>query len=293
MTKNLKTSDIPFVFFGTGRIALFVALELEAAGHLPALVVTAPDKAKGRGMEIGQSLIAQWAESRRLEILKPEKLDDAFIAEMGARAPKLFVVADYGQILHKALLDLPERGTLNMHPSLLPRLRGASPIRSAILNDEKVTGVTIMLVDEKMDHGPVIAQKRVDVAPWPPRAAALEETLARAGGKLLAEILPHWTRGEIEAHEQNHDIATYSLKFTKSDGLLDLNADAHENLRKIRALEGWPGTFAYFERGGKQIRVGILDAHIENGALVIDTVKPEGKSEMKYEEFLRSGARPL
>jgi methionyl-tRNA formyltransferase len=150
-----------------------------------------------------------------------------------------------------------------------------------------------MLVDEELDHGPIIAQKKVNMQDWPPHGNELDELLAREGGRLLVEILPLWIRGEIEARPQNHDLATYCEKFEKSDGLLDLAEDAYKNLLKIRAFEGWPGTYTFFERDGKRIRVQILDAHIEGTKLVVDKVKPEGKGEMLYADFVRSGARPI
>jgi methionyl-tRNA formyltransferase len=143
-----------------------------------------------------------------------------------------------------------------------------------------------------MDHGPILAQKRVTLDEWPPHAADLEERLAREGGALLASILPAYIAGEIEPHAQNHDIATYTKKFEKEDAEIDLRADAYQNFLKIRAYEGWPTAFAYFERDGKLIRVQILDAHFAENRLIIDTVKPEGKREMPYLDFLRSGARP-
>jgi methionyl-tRNA formyltransferase len=172
-------------------------------------------------------------------------------------------------------------------------LRGPSPMRSAILNDEKETGVSVMLMDEQMDHGPLIAQRKVAIEPWPPHGKTLEDRLAHEGGKLLAQILPLWLQGTIQPQEQNHDLATYTKKFTKEDGALDLGADPYQNLLTIRAFESWPGTYAFFERAGKRIRVQILDAHIEGKKLVIDIVKPEGKKEMSYADFLRSGAKPV
>jgi methionyl-tRNA formyltransferase len=165
-------------------------------------------------------------------------------------------------------------------------------VRSAILENERETGVSIMLLNEKMDEGPIIAQRKVPVPEWPPRGRELDALLASEGGKLLAEMLPQWVAGEIDAKEQNHDIATYCGIFTKEDGLLDLKADPYHNLLKIRAFDGWPGTYTFFERAGKRIRVQVLDAEVINSRLQIMTVKPEGKGEMAYDAFLRSGATP-
>ncbi len=292
----------PFVFFGTGEIAVGVLTELETASLLPTLIVTSPDRPAGRGGILSPSPVKTWAVARNLQILQPEKLDSAFTLSLKPETCPLFIVVDYGAFLPSKLLVIPKYGTLNMHPSLLPRLRGPSPIRSAILNDEKVTGVSVMLVDEKMDHGPVVAQRTVVVPEWPPHGRDLDTLLARAGGKLLAEIIPLWVSGNLEAHEQNHDVATFSQMFSKEDGLLDLvNGDAYQNLLRIRAFEGWPGTYTFFERGGRRIRTQIIGAHLEGnpstwlraGKLVIERVKPEGKQEMSYDEFARSGAKPI
>lgn len=288
-TKNANK----FVFFGTGEIAKFVLEELISANLYPSHIVTAPDAPKGRGLSLSPSPVGILAENIAIPALKPARLDEETISILKSIDCDLFVVADYGALLKKAVLDVPPRGTLNMHPSLLPRLRGPSPIRSAILTDERQTGVTIMLLDEEMDHGPIIAQRKIPVEPWPPRATILEEVLAREGGKLLAEMIPLWAAGEIEARPQNHDVATYSKKFEKRDGLIHFLDDPYTNLLKIRAYEGWPTAYAFFERDGKEIRVQLLDAHVANDVLVLDVVKPEGKNAMTYTEFIRSGATPV
>lgn len=278
-------NELSFVFFGTGAIARTVAHELDAAGYRPALVVTAPDAKKGRGLLSSASAVALWTAELGIPTLKPEKIDDDFLDVLRSADYELFIVSDYGTIVPKALIDIPPKGCLNMHPSLLPHLRGPSPIRSAILNDERETGVTIMLLDEQMDHGPIIAQRKVAVPMWPPRGSELDALLAREGGRLLADILPMWMRGEIEPQQQNHDVATYTKKFKKEDGEIDLAGDAYANLLKIRAFEGWPGTYTYVERGGKKVRLKILDAHIEGARLILDSIVPEGKRAMPYADF--------
>ncbi len=262
MNRN-KKSDVQLVFFGTTPLAQGVLAELSDAGYTPQRTVL------------------------------PEELTPELVDELSKETWDVFIVASFGKILTRPLLDIPKKGTINVHPSLLPRLRGASPMRSAILNDERETGVSIMLMDEKMDHGPLLAQKKVAIDPWPPRGKVLDDLLSREGGALLAQVLPMWLSDELEPQEQNHDLATYCEKFTKEDGLLSLDDDAYRNLRKIRAYEGWPGTYAFFERAGRKLRVQILDAHVEGKKLVIDLVKPEGKKEMPYTDFLRSGAKLL
>ncbi len=252
-----------FVFFGTTPLADGVLTELANVGFNPQRIV------------------------------ESAKITQPFIDELAQEEWDVFIVASFGSIMPKRLIELPKHGTINLHPSLLPRLRGPSPLRSAILNDEHETGVSIMLMDEEMDHGPLLAQRKVLVEPWPPKGRELDDRLAHEGGRLLAQTLPLWIEGTIEAQEQNHDLATYTQKFVKEDGLLDLNAGAHANLLKIRAFDGWPGTYAFFERAGKRLRVQILDAHLEGSRLIIELVKPEGKKEMPYEDFLRSGAKLL
>ena len=275
---NPKQNNLHLAFFGTSHIAVYVFDALKNAGRMPELIVTIPGKSK--------SPVALWAETHSIPL--------AFDWEEFERgAWDAAIVVDYGKILPKRLLDIPKHGFVNVHPSLLPRLRGPSPMRSAILHGEEKMGVSVMLVDEQMDHGPIIAQKIVDIPNQPVKNSVLEHALMTAGGALLCDMLPKWIAGDIEAQPQNHDVATYSEKFSKEDGLLNLSDDAEVNLRKIYAFETWPGTYAFFERAGKKLRVQILDAHIEHGALAIDSVKPEGKKEMPYKDFLLSGAKAV
>lgn len=258
-----KINKVRWLFFGTAPLAEDVLAELAKVGFVP---------------------------ERKIETTR---ITRELVEELGRETWDVFIVASYGKKIPQELLEMPKRGVVNVHPSLLPRLRGPSPIRSAILNNERETGVSIMLLDEELDHGPLIAQKKVSIANWPPRGRELDRLLAKEGGALLVKVLPLWLSGQIEARPQNHDVATYCEVFKKEDGLINLSDDAHANILKIHAFEGWPGAYTFFERNGKNIRVQILDAHLDSkGALAIDTVKPEGKREMAYQEFLRGGARP-
>ncbi len=285
-TKSSQKNNVNFAFFGTSHIAVFVLDALRGAGFMPQLIISPPDKPQGRGLKAAPHEVSVWATENAVPL---SHTTDEFKKE----AWDVAVVVDYGHMLDKETLDIPERGFLNIHPSLLPRLRGPSPIRTAILTDEKRTGVSIMLLDEELDHGPIVAQKAALIQEWPPRNSELERILLTEGGKMLASILPEWVVGNVDAKEQNHDVATYTEKVEKNDGLLDLTDDPYKNFLKIRAYEGWPGTFCFFERGGKRLRVKIIDAEYKNGKLTIMRVKPEGKGEMGYEEFLRSGAKPI
>jgi methionyl-tRNA formyltransferase len=259
---------------------------LERRGLLPALVVTAPDKPRGRGLELQPSPAKAWALERGIDVIEPQTLkDEALIAELQNTEWDVFIVAAYGKLIPKTILEIPRAGALNVHPSLLPRLRGPSPVLSAILADERSTGVTIMEMNEKMDAGAIAAQAKVELeeeAPgrpgWPPRGSMFEELLATEGGNLLAEILPDWIAGRITPEPQDESRATFSRKFSDKDALVDLSGGARENLLKIRAFDKNPR--AYFIKDGA--RVIITEADIEDGALVLKKVIPEGKKEMPY-----------
>jgi len=284
--KNPKTA-----FFGTSKFAVGVLAEFVRSEQLPALIVTTPDKPQGRKMVVAPPPVKVWAQEKDIDVVQPEKLDEDFIAEFRNTDWNLFIVASYGKILPKVLLDIPEHGTLNVHPSLLPKFRGATPIQSTILADKKETGVTILLIDEKVDHGPIVAQASVTSEEWPLPYALLEDLLAHAGGELLAEIIPAWINSEITPEEQDHNKATFTKQIKKEDGLIDLNDDPYQNYLKVLAYERWPGTFFYIKRGGKKIRIKIVTAKYvpqnKKGMLEILRIIPEGKKEMDYKDFLR------
>lgn len=282
--------NINFVFFGTPRFATIVLDELEAAGFLPSLIVTAPDKPRGRSGVVGAPEAKVWGESRGISILQPTHLDTTFDFRLSTFGVKwdLFVIASYGKIIPKEILDIPKLGALNIHPSLLPRLRGASPIIGTILSESE-TGVTIMRIDEEMDHGPIVAQRKIGppANEWPPYAKDLEELLAHEGGKLMAEILPDWVAGKISEHEQSHSAATYTKKVSKEDTFIDLSADPETNLRKIRAYSEGENARTVLEHNGKKFTLIIKQARLESGALVLERVVPEGRKEMSWADFER------
>lgn len=280
-----------YVYFGTPQFAATILDELIVAGFPPSLIVTAPDKPAGRKLLLTPSAVKLWGESQQIPVITPEKLKDEEVTRILREAhADVFIVAAYGKIIPQTILDIPKHGTINVHPSLLPILRGPSPIESAIANMHTETGVSIMLLDALMDHGPVIAQEKYP-STWehndPPRGSVLEEALAHQGGKLLAIILPQWESGMIKAQEQAHDMATFCNKITKDDGRIDLFDEPLQNIAKIRAYDAWPGTFFFIKHSDRTIRVRIAEAHIAQGELVIDRVVPEGKKEMNYADFQR------
>lgn len=283
---NRRKSNLLFAFFGTPLFAVRVLDALESHGSLPALVVTAPDKPQGRGQKISSSPTKTWALERGIDVLTPTTVrDEQFVAELANSEWDLFVVAAYAKLLPKNILNIPRHGCLNIHPSLLPKFRGPSPVLSAVLADERTTGVSIMVMSEKMDTGSVVAQARVEIAEeeWPPKGSMLEDLLATEGGNLLAEVLPEWIAGTITPELQDESKATYTRKSTDEDAKIDLQGNARENFLKIRAFDKNPR--AYFLSNGK--RVIITEAEYKNGQLVITRVIPEGKKEMPYADFIR------
>jgi methionyl-tRNA formyltransferase len=280
-------NNIPFVFFGSPEFAVKILDVLKSHDYFPVCIVTQEDKPKGRKLIITPPPVKIWAQEHSIPFIQPKTLRSSEIVEELAKwNAEVFIVASYGKIIPQAVLDIPKKGTLNVHPSLLPKLRGASPIPGAILQEEK-TGVSIMLLDADMDHGPILAQEVANIANWPPYADELENILANIGGNLLVRTLPEWVQGNITAVEQEHDKATFVKKIEKEDALIDLSAPAEENLRKIKAYAEKPNAYTFLNINGKQTRIIIKKAHIDNGLLVLDRIIPEGKREMSFEEFKR------
>jgi methionyl-tRNA formyltransferase len=273
-------NSVKFVFFGTGGFATKVLEVLCQNGFTPELVVTAPDKPKGRKMILMPSPVKIFADKNNIDFIQPEKLDGCQLSAVGYQ---LFIVADYGKIIPKEILDIPKYGVLNVHPSLLPKFRGPSPIQSFILSSEEETGVTIIKIDEEVDHGDIVVNSKFQIQNSKLYYKELEEKLAELGGELLMKIIPDWIEGKIMAQKQDHSQATFTKKITKEDGLIDLNEPAENIVRKVRALTPWPGV--YFFTNGK--RIIITEVEIKDGKLVIKRVKPEGKNEMSYDDFLR------
>lgn len=298
MMREIKKSDIRFAFFGTPELAAVFLDDLEKDGLVPSLVITAPDRPAGRGLVTTPPAVKEWASARDIPVLQPEHLDTEFASKLEAQSWQLFIVIYYGKILPRGIFTIPKCGTINVHFSLLPRWKGTSPIRAAILNDDRTSGTSLVLMDEKVDHGPIIAQKEFHITEWPPSAKELEKLATHESAKLLSATILPWVSGDIEAHEQNHDLETICPTLEKADGLINLSDDPYKNLLKIRAFDSTIGTHAFFERGpstssrqAKRIRVQILNAHMDDRNLIIDRVKPEGKREMDYQAFLRSGAQ--
>ncbi|MBU4480344.1 methionyl-tRNA formyltransferase [Patescibacteria group bacterium] len=284
---NKENQKLNIAFFGTPEFSVNILEKMKEAELAPSLVITVPDKPKGRKLLLTPPETKIWAEKNNVAILQPTKLkDEKFLNELKETNWDLFIVASYGKIIPQAVLDIPKYNTINIHPSLLPRLRGASPLQSAILTEDK-TGMTIMLMDAEMDHGPILAQKELDTPNWPIKIDELENVMAEIGGQMLVEIIPKWIKGEIKIQEQDHSKATYINKINKEEAFIDLNENPEKNYRKILALQNFNPYF-FAERNGKKIRVIIKDAKIEEEKLIFTRVLPEGKKEMDYQDFFRN-----
>ncbi len=283
----MKENNLSFVFFGTTDFSVIVLEELKSQNLLPKLIITVPDKPKGRKLVLTPPPVKIWAEKEKIPVIQPKSLkSEEVVSQINSSGSyDLFVVFSYGKIIPQNILDIPKHGVINLHPSLLPKLRGPSPIKTAIL-EESETGISIIKMDNEMDHGPVIFQKKIEMPEWPPYEADLEDKLVHEGGKYLAEIIPKWVKEEVEAQNQDHSQATFTKLINKEDGEINLADDLEKNLRKIRAFHVWPGAYYFENKGGKKIRVIIKRVKIVDGNLVIERVLPEGKKEMSYKDFV-------
>lgn len=294
------------VFFGTPTLAATILTQLCESPYKPTLVVTSPDKPAGRGYALTPPAVKEVAAHYDIAVLQPQKLDESFADHLKSEPWDVFVVVAYGKIIPQKILDIPAKGTLNVHGSLLPKYRGSSPIQAAIANGDAVTGPTIMLLDEKMDHGPIISQKEFSIVA-DETSATLFEKMASEGAQLLLETLPEWLAGMREAIEQRHEEATFTSLLTKEDGRLDWNKNATELERLVRAYDPWPGTFSFW--GGRRVKIlragigmgvapakpgtvvqyGVGIAICANASLLtIESIQLEGKKPQSGEEFARA-----
>jgi len=290
-----KSSDMRFIYFGGEPIGVPVLKKLLDKNLKPEVVVCNPDKPSGRGKTITPPPLKTLALENGIKVWQPEKIDDKFKDLLKASSWDLFVVVAYNHILPEWLIGLPKHKTINLHPSLLPKLRGPSPIRTAILEDSpEEVGVSVILLDNKMDHGPLLATEKFIVNPneWPIKGSELDNLLANSGGELLAKTIPQWISGKLKPSEQNHEDATYTHKITKDLGEIKIDPynlpcaqEARQVLLKIKALDGWPGT--YFFHNNKRIK--ITNAELAGDEkLVINRIIPEGKSEIDFPLWLKN-----
>ncbi len=249
------------VFMGTSSFAVSVLEELLKEEENNILgVVTKPDRPAGRGRKLHPSPVKKKAEEEGLIIWQPERVNaPEFLDVLRCVSPEVIIVAAYGQILRRDLLSIPPRGAINVHASLLPRFRGPDPIRSALLQGEKETGVTIMLMDEGVDTGPILAQKKVEIE-REDNYQSLVEKLGKEGGKLLVETLPRWVRGEISPRPQEGE-ASYAPVLKKEKARINWKDSAVSIVNQVRAFSPYPGAYTYFH----DRRIKILKADSKEG----------------------------
>ncbi len=295
------------VFMGTPKFGAIILEKLVKEGYKPDLVITETDKAEGRKQVIIPSPVKTTAQNLNIPIFQPEKNED-LKSKIESLKPDLVIVAAYGRILSKEILEIPKYKSLNIHPSILPKYRGASPIQHTILNDEKESGVTVILMDEKMDHGKIVSKINCPV-PEKTTYEQLSLQLAELGGEIIVDTIPKWVNNEIEPEAQNEAEASYTKILEKEDGKINWKAEATQIERKVRALNPWPGTWTTWGN----VRLKILKARIfkfsvekkypigqvlvvpQNDAavqcdedfLVLEELQLEGKKPLKSEEFLR------
>jgi methionyl-tRNA formyltransferase len=235
------------VFMGTPEFALPSLRALVEGGYNIVGVYTRPDRLAGRGRALTPPAVKAAALDYGLPIFQPPGLRrPEAVEELASLKPDVVVVCAFGVILRQPVLDTPAKGVLNVHPSLLPRHRGASPIAAAILAGDEQTGVTIMLLDPGMDTGPILSQRAIPVSPWD-TSGSLGDRLAEVGAELLLEVLPRWLADEIKPQPQDDLLATQSALLSKEDGAIDWNLPAIDIWRRVRAFNPWPGAFTTLE----------------------------------------------
>lgn len=291
------------VFMGTAPFALPTVRALRDAEEVIA-VVTQPDRPRGRGREVAPPPVKEFALTLGLPILQPERVKEpSFIAQLEGLRPDVIVVAAFGQILPPAVLDVPRLGCVNVHPSLLPKYRGAAPINWAIINGESKTGVTTYLMDEGMDTGAVLLVREVEIGA-DETAQELGERLAHVGGDLVVEAVRGLKQGILHPVPQDAKGASYAPLLKKADGLIQWEEEAGRIRNRIRGMVPWPG--AYTVWGDKRIKVfrakagngtgapgeiislgGGFEVACGKGSLLIEEVQMEGGKRMGWEEFTR------
>jgi methionyl-tRNA formyltransferase len=298
------------VFCGTPRFAVPTLEKLVSSGFEVRLVVTQPDKPRGRGLELAPSPVKSRALELGLPVVQPDKIknNEEFRAQLAALQPDAIVVVGYGRIIPLWMIDLPRLGNINLHASLLPKYRGAAPIQWAIATGETVTGVTSMRIDAGLDTGDILLQRELPIA-VEDTAETLAPGLAAIGADLMVETLPGLAAGTIQPHPQDHSRATLAPILKREDGLIDFQRPAATIVNRLRGFQPWPGAFTDFR--GKQLHVwaakpaaatlapgeiNVEGARLlvgcgENTALELLEVQPEGKKRMAAGDFVH-GYRP-
>jgi methionyl-tRNA formyltransferase len=304
-------SSLNLIFCGTPGFAVPTLDKLVDAGFRISLVVTQPDRPKGRGLELVRSPVKERALQLELPIGQPEsiKKNDAFRAQLTALKPHAIIVVGYGRIIPRWMLDLPALGNINLHASLLPKYRGAAPIQWAIARGETVTGVTTMKIDAGLDTGDILLQQEISIAPND-TAETLAPKLAAVGATLMVETLHGLRGGTIRPRQQDHTQSTLAPILKKEDGLIDFSRLASEILNRMRGFQPWPGAYTRFRGKNLQVwKAGALDRTLSSSELKVEDdrlfagcgegtaielfeLQLEGKKRTSAADFIR-GYRPL
>jgi methionyl-tRNA formyltransferase len=290
------------LFMGTAELACpCLEAVTHLAGHELVGVITQPDRPKGRALQLTPPPVKVTAHQLHLPVHQPLKMrDPAAVDLVQSLKPDLIAVVAYGQILPASVLEIPSKGCINVHTSLLPRWRGASPIQSAILHGDNATGVTTMYLNERMDEGDIIFQKVEPILP-DDTSAKLHDRLASLGAGLLAETVEAIANSAAPRQTQDPALVTYAKKFTKEDGRVDWSKPAVEIERQVRAFDPWPGTFTFLgemlmKLWKVEVLVDVVLAPGEirgdivgtgQGGLRLIEVQPAGKKRMEYNVFVR------
>lgn len=301
MAENPEVSVLRLVFLGSDPIALPLLDWLAGPGSNCAEVVgvfTQPDRPAGRGQHVVANEIKHWAMGRGLPVHQPEKIDAAAQADLTALRPEVVLVMAYGHLLPDAFIAVPRLGTLNLHTSLLPRYRGASPIQTAVGNGETETGVSLMRIVRQLDAGPVADVERVAIAPLD-TALAVEAKLSAACVPLVARNLPRLATGEVKFVEQDPAAATFCRRLVKADGVLDFTRPANELAARINGLFPWPACTA--DVGGQPVKFGLADAiaaEAKEPGVVVGTdaqglLIATGQGTLRVHRLQRPGGRML
>ncbi len=298
------SASLKLVFCGTPAFAVPTLERLVEAGFAVSLVVTQPDRPKGRGMELALSPVKQAALQLGLQVSQPDKIknNQEFREQLAALAPDAIIVVGYGRIIPQWMIDLPRLGNLNLHGSLLPSYRGAAPIQWAIARGETVTGVTTMRIDAGLDTGDILLQKEISIA-LQDTALTLAPRMAAVGAALMVETLHGLQAGVVHPRPQDHALATLAPILKKEDGKIDFEVNAHEILNRLRGFQPWPGAFTSFR--GKNLHiwsaqpvefaVAASEIMVESGRIIVGCgagalqlleVQLEGKKRMPAADFV-------
>jgi len=273
-------------FFGTPKFATAFLDTLEANQYRPSCIVTTPDRPQGRGLRVIPPATKTWAESNGVPVFQPETLKGGEVTFFSNQPWDLFIVIAYGKLLPEYIINLPRHGTINIHYSLLPKYRGATPVESAIVNGDQKTGVSIQNMRLQLDTGPVYAKREIPILPSD-TSITLRQKLTEEAREILVPTIEKILTKTISPIEQDDHLATYCTKIIKEDGAISLQDDPLTLDRKFRAYQPWPGIYFFAQRNGLPIRVKITEAHFDGSRFTPLMVVPENEKPISFESFLR------